>query len=167
MTYHQITLAERYPMASLRAVGAHPAAIARELGRHLSTILRELRPNRNAEHRYRPYPAQTQALARRSVSRCNRRLAVADWWRVVRSLRAGWSLEQIAGWGRRTGVVRISHETIYRYVAYDRHAGGTLYRCLRGARKRCRRRPCAPSRRTMGARSAAGGTRVGSCVVPW
>ncbi len=149
MTYHQITLAERYQMASLRAVGARPAAIARELGRHPSTILRELRRNRNWEHRYRAHTAHGRALTRRSVSRRNTRLAAADWQRVVRSLRARWSPEQIAGWGRLTGLVRVSHETIYRYVAADRHAGGTLYRCLRGAR-RLRRRRAGSARRGSG-----------------
>lgn len=140
MTYHQITCPERYLIASLRAVGARSAAIARELGRHRSTILRELRRNRNWEDRYRAKSAHGQALTRRSVSRRNRRLAPADWHCVVRHLRARWSPEQIAGWGRQTGRLCISHETIYRYIAYDRHAGGVLHGFLRGARKQRRRR---------------------------
>jgi transposase, IS30 family len=140
MTYHQITCGERYLIASLRALGARPAAIARELGRHPSTIVRELWRNRNCEDRYRAQPAHGQAMARRSHSRRNRRLAAADWRQVVGRLRAQWSPEQIAGWGRATGAVRISHETIYRHVAMDRHAGGVLHRYLRGARKLRRRR---------------------------
>jgi IS30 family transposase len=50
-----------------------------------------------------------------------------------------WSPEQVAGYMRRTGELRISHETIYRYVWADRCHGGTLYRHLRGAQK-CRKR---------------------------
>jgi len=35
-----------------------------------------------------------------------------------------WSPEQIAGWGRETGELTISHETIYRDLGADRLAGG-------------------------------------------
>src|SRR6201990_53768 len=48
--------------------------------------------------------------------------------------------EQGAGYLARTGHLSISHETIYRYVWRDKRAGGTLYTCLRGARKRRRKR---------------------------
>ena len=74
MAYPQITLEERYQIASLRAVGAHPAAIARALGRHPSTIHRELRRNWCAWGPYRPYSAHCMARTRRSHSRRNRRL---------------------------------------------------------------------------------------------
>ncbi len=161
MTYHQITWAERYQIASLRAVGARPAAIARELRRHPSTILREVRRNRNCEERYRAHPAQCQAVARRSRSRRNRRLGAAEWGHVVRHLRARWSPEQIAGWGRRTGALTISHETIYRYVAYDRRSGGELHRYLRGARK-LRRRRAGSARRGSGLLGPSIGLRPAS-----
>ena len=55
---------------------------------------------------------------------------------MIRLLRQAWSPDQIAGWGRRTGQLRISYETIYRYRWDDRRAGGQLYRLLRGARRR-------------------------------
>ena len=41
---------------------------------------------------------------------------------------------------RRTGGLRISHETIYRHVWHDRRYGGDLYRHLRGASKLRRKR---------------------------
>ncbi len=140
MSYTQITLEERYQVASLRAVGAHPAAIARALGRHRSTIGRELRRNRTRSGPYRPYPAHCFARTRRRVSRRNQRLSAAAWRQVVAGLRRGWSPEQIAGRGRQQGTLRISRETIYRYVWADCRAGGTLWRHLRGSRKRRRRR---------------------------
>ena len=140
MTYHQITLEERYHLYALRGVGASRTAMAHALGRHRSTIYRELRRNRCRDGPYRPYSAHTGAVARRSHSRRNRRLAATDWRRVTRLLRQQWSPEQIAGWGRVTGTLRISHETIYRYLGYDRCEGGQLYRLLRGARKARRRR---------------------------
>lgn len=48
--------------------------------------------------------------------------------------------EQVSGRLRREGALTISHETIYRDLWADKHAGGTLYRHLRGARKRRRKR---------------------------
>ena len=140
MTYHQITLEERYQLADLRAVGIRPGAIARELGRHRSTIWRELRRNRTRSGPYRPYPADCYARTRRSRSRRNQRLTAADWQQVIQGLQRHWSPEQIAGRGRRTGTLHISHETIYRYLWYDREAGGQLYRLLRRAHKARRRR---------------------------
>jgi IS30 family transposase len=140
MTYHQITLEERYHLQALRGVAPSLAAIARALGRHRSTISRELRRNRTRSGPYRPYPADCYARTRRSHSRRNQRLTPADWQQVVTGLGQGWSPEQIAGRGRRDGTLRISHETIYRYVWADFRMGGTLHRLLRGARKRRRRR---------------------------
>jgi IS30 family transposase len=51
-----------------------------------------------------------------------------------------WSPEQIAGWLGRPGLLRISHETIYRHIWADKATGGTLYLHLRGARKQKRKR---------------------------
>ena len=66
---------------------------------------------------------------------------------MIAGLRLDWRPEQIAGRGRRTGALRISHETIYRYLWDDRQAGGELYRLLRGARKQRRRRVGSARRR--------------------
>lgn len=140
MPYQQITLEERYQLAQLRALGLRPAAIARRLGRHRSTIHRELGRNTSRRGRYEWYHAHCQARTRRSRSRRNRRLTAADWARVLPALRQGWSPEQIAGRGRRAGTLRVSHETIYQYIARDRRDGGTLYRWLPQGRKTRRRR---------------------------
>ncbi len=50
------------------------------------------------------------------------------------------SPEQISGRLRYKRKLRISHETIYRYVLEDRAQGGTLYTHLRGAQKQRRKR---------------------------
>ena len=141
MTYCQITAAERYTLGLLRRQGLSPAASARVLGRHRSSIGRELQ--RNGTHHdgsYRPQLADWYARGRRSRSRRNRRFAPADWARVQALVRDDWSPEQIAGRLRREGALRISHETIYRYLWADKAAGGTLYTHLRGARKQRRKR---------------------------
>src|SRR6266496_3941035 len=115
MTYHQITREERYTVGLLRQQGLAPATIARVLGRHRSTIGREVR--RNETPRDGCYWAQIQEL-----------------------LREDWSPEQVAGWLRRFRLLRISHETIYRYIWAEKRAGGTLHQHLRGAPKQRRKR---------------------------
>jgi IS30 family transposase len=141
MTYHQITFAERYSLGLLRQRGLSAAAIARVLGRHRSTVSREVR--RNHTHHdggYRPPLADWYARGRRSRSRRNTQFTAADWTRVESLVREDWSPEQVAGWLRRRGELRISHETIYRDIWADKRQGGTLYQHLRGARKLKRKR---------------------------
>ena len=141
MSYRQITYAERYTLGLLRREGLSPGAIARVLGRHRSTILREIRRNRTRhDGGYRPQLADWYARGRRSRSRRNQRFTRRDWRRVGRLLACKWSPEQIAGYLRRRRLLRISHETIYRYIWADKRAGGTLYTHLRGAQKQRRKR---------------------------
>ncbi len=141
MTYRQITFAESYTLGLLRQGGLALAAIARMLGRHRSTIGREVRRNGTPRDGcYRPQLAEWYARGRRSRSRRNRRFSAADWARVQTLVREDWSPEQIAGRLRRRRKLAISHETIYRYLWEDKHAGGTLYHHLRGARKQRRKR---------------------------
>src|SRR2546430_2054264 len=125
MTYHQITSEERYTLGLLRQQGLTPAAIARVLGRHRSTISREVGRNHTPrDGTYRPQLADWYARGRRSRSRRNRRFSAAEWARIQGLVREEWSPEQIAGRLRRLGVLRISHETIYRYLWEDKAAGG-------------------------------------------
>ncbi len=141
MTYRQITFAERYTLGLLRQGGLAPAVIARVLGRHRSTIGREVRRNGTPRDGcYRPQLAEWYARGRRWRSRRNRRFSATDWARVQTLVREDWSPEQVAGRLRRHRELAISHETIYRYIWADKRAGGTLYRHLRGARKRRRKR---------------------------
>lgn len=141
MMYRQITFAERYSLGLLRQGGLAAAAIARVLGRHRSSVTRELRRNQShSDGTYRPQLADWYARRRRSRSRRNSQFTPADWARVETLIREDWSPEQIAGRLRREESLRISHETIYRYLWADKRAGGQLYRHLRGARKLKRKR---------------------------
>jgi len=141
MTYHQITFEERYTLGLLRQQGLSAATIARLLGRHRSTISREVRRNGTPRDRcYRPQLAEWCARGRRSRSRRNRRFSASDWARIQALVREDWSPEQIAGRLRLDQELRISHETIYRYLWADKREGGQLYRHLRGARKQRRKR---------------------------
>lgn len=138
--YHQLTSGERFELSALRKQGFSNAAIARALGRHRSTITRELQRNTRKDGGYRPSTADSYARGRRSRSRRNRRFAGEDWARVRACLNELWSPEQISGRLALEGTLRISHETIYRYIWEDRKRGGSLYLCLRGARKQKRKR---------------------------
>jgi len=150
MPYRQITEDERYQIAVMRRGRASFAAIARALKRHRSSILREVGRNRSRRRRYEWYHAHCMARERRESARRYRRLSARDWAQVCRRLEAWWSPEQIAGRLRRTGELRISYQSIYRYIAQDRKAGGQLYRCLRRARGFGRRQRRTPRREAWG-----------------
>jgi len=150
LRYHQITPDERYRLAALRT--QHPplskAEMARRLGRHPSTIGRELQRNA-AMHdgAYRPSKAQERTNGRRSRTRRGSAFTARQWMLVEDLLTEGWSPEQISGRLRLEGRLRISYETIYKYVWADKHAGGSLHLCLRQRTKKHRKRYATKERR--------------------
>ena len=162
MTYHQLTQEERYLIIAQRMCGCSAAQIARALSRHRSTIGRELR--RNVTHHdgdYRAEKAHSYAVARRR--RCRRRphFSAQDLAQVARLVRRKWSAEQISGVLKKRGTLRISHETIYRRIRWDKRAGGDLWRHTRimskFGRKRYRShdsRGVLPGKRPIGDRPA-------------
>lgn len=134
MPYHHLSACERKVIARMRADHESLRKIAKTLGRSPSSISRELRRNVCRDGTYRPHTALLMARSRRKLPRnplkLDRHASLRK--RVVQDLRRYWSPEQIAG--RLTHDVfseRVSHQTIYRYVARDRQAGGTLYTYLR------------------------------------
>ena len=134
MRYHQITLAERYTLATLRkqVPALSVAEIARLMGRHRSTIAREIARNSSRrDHVYRTRHAQDETNRRRWRSGRNQRFVTSDWDLVIRLLREGLSPEQISGRLRLEGRLTISHESIYRFIRRDKKQGGTLFRLLR------------------------------------
>jgi transposase, IS30 family len=133
--YHQLTSEERYALSALRRQGLSQAEIGRTLGRHPSTIGRELKRNSRKDGGYRPFTAGEMTRGRRGRSRRNWRFGEPEWALVLSRLARHWSPEQIAGRLRREKLLCISHETIYRYIWYDKRFGGSLYLFLRGARK--------------------------------
>jgi IS30 family transposase len=150
MRYYQITPEERYRLAALRT--QHPplsnAEIARRMARHPSTIGRELRRNASLhDGAYRPSRAQERTNGRRSRTRRGSSFTARQWMLVEELLFKGWSPEQISGRLRREGRLRISHETIYKYVWAEKHAGGSLHLCLRQRTKKHRKRYATKERR--------------------
>ena len=139
MKYHQLTSGERYMLHALRMQGCSNAEIARQLGRHRSTIGRELKRNRRIG-RYRPDEADEMTIGRRRKSR--RRWQFADWQlqMAIGLLRLQWSPKQVSGWLKRHRILKISHQTLYRYIWYDQWLGGDLYLQLRHGTKKQRKR---------------------------
>ena len=138
--YAQITQEERYLIAALRQRHLSIRAIARETGRAPSTISREILRNRRADGGYRASTAGEKTRARRSRSRRNAHFGADDWMIVEHLLSLDWSPEQISGWLRKERLLLISHETIYLHVWADKARGGELWRHLRQATKRYRKR---------------------------
>ena len=125
MTYHQLTQEERYLSAAQRMCGCSAAQIARVLARHRSTVLRELRRNATLhDGDYRAEKAHSYAVARRRRCRRRPRFSGTDMARVARLIRRKWSPEQISGTLQKNGALRISHETIYRGIRWDKRVGG-------------------------------------------
>lgn len=130
--YHQLTQEERYRITAHRMAGNSLAQIARLLERHPSTIGRELRRNvTRHDGKYRAEKAHSYATARRRRSRRGARFSAEQMGRVASLLRRKWSAEQVSGILAKTGELAISHETIYRYIRWDKLAGGSLWRHTR------------------------------------
>ena len=140
MQYRQITSGERYAIAALRKQKLSLRAIATELGRCPSTVSREVRRNLSTQGRYSPPKADSYAVARRRRSRRNSHFGSDAWGIVEHLIGLDWSPEQVSGWLRLHLVLSISHETIYLRVWHDKQLGGDLWRHLRQATKRRRKR---------------------------
>ncbi len=151
MPQTQFSNYERYVITHMHNAGFSNAQIARQLGRHRATIGRELRRNRDVFKVYHYIPAQRLAERRRSSASQRYKLdaPTSGLGRYVRrKLREHWSPQQIAGRlereSRRRGAdpaMRISHETIYRFIyrRYQQH-GERWYERLRQRHKRRRSR---------------------------
>ncbi|MEZ8095026.1 IS30 family transposase [Photobacterium swingsii] len=141
MKYKQLTENERYTLSVLRKQGYNQAQIAKALGRHRSTISREV--NRNScriDNAYRPSKAQKRTNGRRRRSRRNKRITAEQLKQVKQLLVKDWSPEQIVGHLKIAGKPTISHESIYQFIWKDKANGGQLWKHLRQATKKRRKR---------------------------
>lgn len=139
MRYNQLTSEERYTISSYRKMGLTVSLIAMEMGRHRSTIYREIKRHIR-QGSYRPSWAVTRALVKRSKARRGFQYSYEDLEIVERLLESKWSPEQISGGLKRSDLLSISHETIYKYIWWDKSKGGSLYKYLRQYSKKRRKR---------------------------
>ena len=136
--YTQLAREQRYLIYELKRIGHTQKSIATVVGCHPSTICRELQRNTGLRG-YRPRQAH-ETMERRRARRAMPRIPRGHWRRVEVLLRADWSPEQISAWLRREEDIAISHTSIYKHVATDKQAGGTLHRHLRCQKRRRKRR---------------------------
>lgn len=146
MPRSHLTENERYVICHMSLGGFKPAVIARKLGRHRATIGRELKRNRTPyERRYFYDTAQRLAEQRCHETHQHYKLDHSPLGQIVRKeLAQRWSPEQIVGRLQRKyphhRTMRVTHETIYRWI-YRRHTfGERWYKQLRRRRPRRRRR---------------------------
>ena len=147
MSHTHLSLQERYVISHLSVAGFSRREIARRINRHHSTVSRELRrngPQYPGAGRYWFSWTHSVALERSRRARHYRRqrhLRLLGY--VEDKLKLQWSPEEIA---QRIRIdypddreMRVSHETIYRWVYLDASVDGNLYCNLRRRRKRRRR----------------------------
>jgi IS30 family transposase len=139
MLYHQLTEGERNQIYALKQALVSKREIAEHLGRSPSTISRELRRNRGLRG-YRPQQAHRKAQERHHRPRRRKMMpGVIEW--IEHKLKEDYSPEQISGTMRSSIGIRVSHERIYQHIWSDKRQGGDLYRKLRiaGTKKRRKR----------------------------
>lgn len=139
MAYKQLTQEKRYGLKAYMQAGFSIPQISKELMVHKTTLYRELKRNTGGRG-YRPKQANMKALERRHCSRKKNRLTKDLVVRIVYLLRLDLSPEQISGHLRKEFNIHISHETIYQYILADKAKGGDLYKHLRHASKKKRKR---------------------------
>ncbi|TVT50717.1 MAG: IS30 family transposase [Sedimenticola thiotaurini] len=144
MSYHHFSANERHTLMYLLHMRLSYREIGRRLGRHHSTISREVKRNGRRFACYWDEPAHRWAMERRQKARhtrkrCNSKLVCY----VMDKLTQDWSPQTIAQRLKmdhpRSTRLRISHESIYRWIYADAARGGTLYQHLLRRHKRRRR----------------------------
>ncbi|HXG66093.1 MAG TPA: IS30 family transposase [Blastocatellia bacterium] len=138
MSYHQLTLDQRYQIYAFQKAGFSPSQIAQEIGVHKSTISRELRRNQG-QRGYRPRQAHGLAQARRQSKQNATKIEPRTWRRIDSLLLKDFSPEQVRGYLKAQGEPSASHERISQHIYGDKQQGGSLYTHLR-LRKRRRKR---------------------------
>ena len=136
-----LTQEERCQIYALLKSGKSKRFIAKQLEVCHTTIIREI--NRNQVKRnYRYQQAHTEALNRRSnASGVKRKLTPETIEKIIWHLTQFQSSPaQISGRLLKDDGIKISHESIYRLIWKDKHAGGTLYKHLRHRAKKYNKR---------------------------
>ena len=139
MSYRQLTEVERNQIYVLLQEEVPLRRIAMILGRDPSTIGREIRRNRGLRG-YRPRQAHRKSRERRHIPR-NFKMTPEVVAHIEEKLHEEYSPEQISGTMLVSIGVRVSHERIYQHIWQDKKQGGDLYRKLRiaGGKKRRKR----------------------------
>lgn len=174
MPYTHLTEKDRYVISHLRSAKFSLREIARRLGRHHTSISREIKrngPKYSPDAVYWYHFTQPVAAKRRHQARSHHRQNTPSLVKYIdEKLRLDWPPEAIAARLRLEYPddrhMRISHETIYRWVYLDASQDGDLHTHLRRRHKKRRRqtrygsgRRFIPGRVSIDQRPAIVGTR--------
>ena len=139
MAYTHLSLEERHYIEVQLKGGVSQNKIAKALGRSQATLSRELGRN-TGQRGYRHKQAHGKAEERHQGKSKPIKLTDNITRRIQRDIRDDWSPEQVAGRLEREGIIKLHHETIYRFILEDKRTGGTLYKHLRHQGKTYRKR---------------------------
>ncbi len=120
--YQHVSDQERFYIWQARREGRTQQHIAKALGRHPSTICRELKRNTYAQcHMYTYYWARHIVKYRKLDTKQHKHRKLTDELTLVidQLLRLYLSPEQVSGYLKKHHDIRLSHETIYRYIYRD------------------------------------------------
>ena len=138
-TYTQLTRGKRYQIRALLKAGISQSKMAFYLKVHKSTISREIRRNRGHKG-YRPRQAHEMAMTRRYQAAKRIKMSPAMIILVSHYICQDLSPEQVSGFLARNCGLKISHETIYKYIWSDKRMGGCLYQHLRHSKRKYKKR---------------------------
>lgn len=139
MAYKHLSLEERHYIEIQSRQGVSQNKIAQALGRSQSSLSRELKRN-TGQRGYRHKQAERMTQKRHTEKAKSVKLTDAIKRRISDDIRNDWSPEQVSGRLEHEGVVKLCHETIYRFIHADKKAGGMLYKHLRHQNKTYRKR---------------------------
>lgn len=139
--YCHLTLAQRYKIEALLKAGHKAPFIAKQLNVAPSTIYRELKRNKTKRGKYKALFAKELSDERKERFSSKRRFTQAMEKFITQKLtQEQWSPEQIKGHCDANNIEMVSHERIYQFIYRDKANGGRLYKNLRVASKKYRKR---------------------------
>ena len=142
-SYQHVCDEERFYIWQARREGKTQQRIAEALGRHPSTICRELKRNTYAQcHMYTYYWARQIVKHRKFLANRQkaRKLTQAIAPVIQHLIRQYLSPEQVSGYLKQHHAIRLSHETIYRFIYSDATRKAQLKPFLRQGGKSRRKR---------------------------
>ena len=139
--YTHISVEQRIKIEALLKAGHKASFIAKQLGIHRSSIYRELKRNQTKTGKYNAVFAQELSEEQKERFSYNRSFTFSmEKFIIEKLLKEQWSPEQIWGYCKENNIDMVSHESIYKFVYQDKDKGGLLYKNLRVASKKYRKR---------------------------
>ena len=139
--YNHITVEQRIKIDALLKAEHKVSFIAKQLSIHRSSIYRELKRNITKTGKYSASFAQELAEEQKERFSHNRSFTFSIEKFIREKLsKEQWSPEQIWGYCKENNIDMVSHESIYKFVYQDKDNGGMLYKNLRVASKKYRKR---------------------------